>query len=210
VNLALLVASLALWSAALGHSAWLAARAVRRGIVRPRRRLPLRQRRRLRSLRNHPAAHSLRLAGRLYIAVGCSSSLARGLAILVAAEAEGPLRDALQTRLRHLQRRVPAARLPRWLGMPYAPCPPSLRVLDDLLAGRIAQHQAMAQWRIELLCSRVAGCRAYHRGDESLRPAGPPPHIDSTVAGSGSAGAAVRVQQSAGAAHRRHAGASPH
>jgi len=165
---ALLLVSLMLWGLALATALWRALGERRRlSTASPAVAVP--DRWRWRALRRHPAVQSLRLARRLYVALGSSTSLQRGLAVLVAAEPPGPLRHALQIRLRHLQGGVRAPPLPRWQGMPLAPCPHSLRVLDDLLTGRSTLQQALADWRVELLSARVASCRgpvARRRGDQ--------------------------------------------
>lgn len=155
----LLVGSMGLWTLALARSLWLAFRPQLRAVGgRPR--SSARQRWRWRSLRRNGAAHSIRLARRLSVALGSGGSLARSLAVVIAAEPEGPLRQALQSRLRYLQQQAPPSQLPRWQGMPLVPCPPALRVLDDLLLGRITVPQALSAWRIELLCSCAASFRA--------------------------------------------------
>jgi hypothetical protein len=201
---ALLLASLALWVVAVARAAWQAVRPAQPEVP-GRIALSVRQRWQWRTMRRQPAAQSLRLARRLYVAVGSGGSLPRCLAVLIATEPEGPLRQALQIRLRHLQRRAPASRLPRWRGMPLAPCPRALRVLDDLLTGRATSQQALADWRIELLCSRVASCRAYHPDDECQsspdQPAGA--HAAGNTGGQ-------RLQRSGTCANRRHSGAPSH
>lgn len=115
---------------------------------------------------------SVRLAHRAYVVLACGATVPRALRLLLAAEPPGAVRAALLARLLVLARRTPAPP-PRWPLQPAARdpwhAPAALRVLDDLLSGRITRAQALADWRIELLSAGLAHPPA-HLPEQALGP----------------------------------------